>query len=96
MGVCKAAIESLCRYLAVELAPHVNVNTVCGGLIDTESVRALRDGAALVAESGAACPMGRVGSPGDLARVVAFLCSEDASWIRGQTIVADGGRSLVS
>ncbi|WP_043675713.1 SDR family oxidoreductase [Nocardia vulneris] len=96
LGVCKAAIESMGRYLAVELAPGVNVNTVCGGLIETDSVRALAGADEWVRQVAEAGPMRRIGTPEDLAKVVAFLCTDDASWIRGQTIVADGGASLTS
>jgi len=96
MGVCKAAIESMGRYLAVELAPGVNVNTVCGGLIGTESVRALAGADEWIRQLAEASPMKRTGQPADLAKIVAFLCTKDAAWIRGQTIVADGGASLVS
>jgi enoyl-[acyl-carrier protein] reductase III len=97
LGVAKAAIESLTRYLAVELAPRgINVNVVCGGFIDTDSTRMVPDHGRVVAEVLARTPAGRVGQPEDLAGVVAFLCSPDADWIRGQTLVADGGFSLVS
>ncbi|MCM6775604.1 SDR family oxidoreductase [Nocardia sp. CDC159] len=96
MGVCKAAIESMGRYLAVELAPGVNVNTVCGGLVETDSVRALAGGQDWIRQLAEGSPMRRTGRPEDLAKVVAFLCTDDAAWIRGQTIVADGGASLVS
>lgn len=96
MGVSKAAIESMGRYLAVELAPGVNVNTVCGGLVETESVRALAGGLEWMQQSAEVAPMKRPGQPEDLAKVVAFLCTDDAAWIRGQTIIADGGASLVS
>lgn len=96
LGICKAAIESMGRYLAVELAPGVNVNTVCGGLIDTESVRALAGAQDWMRQIAEVAPMRRIGRPEDLAKVVAFLCTDDASWIRGQTIVVDGGASLTS
>ncbi|CAM4083755.1 SDR family oxidoreductase [Nocardia ninae] len=96
LGVCKAAIESMGRYLAVELAPGVNVNTVCGGLIETESVRALAGAQGWMQQVAETAPMRRIGRPEDLAKVVAFLCTDDASWIRGQTIVVDGGASLTS
>jgi enoyl-[acyl-carrier protein] reductase III len=95
LGACKAAIESLGRSLAVELAPGVNVNTVCGGVVDTESVRAItaRDKLELGRLLDRS-PMRRLGKPRDLAKVIAFLCSDDAAWIRGQTLIVDGGLSL--
>ncbi|NUR57963.1 MAG: SDR family oxidoreductase [Catenulispora sp.] len=95
LGACKAAIESLGRSLAVELAPLVNVNVVCGGLVETESAETVRK--AQVPEAREALDRqlaGRTGRPDDLAKVIAFLCSQDARWIRGQTIVVDGGQTL--
>jgi enoyl-[acyl-carrier protein] reductase III len=94
LGACKAAIESLGRSLAVELAPGVNVNTVCGGIVQTDSVKAMSNGPDLKLLLDRS-PMGRLGEPQDLAHVIAFLCSEDAQWIRGQTLVVDGGLSLM-
>lgn len=96
MGACKAAIESLGRSLAVELAPGVNVNAICGGIIATDSLKTVSAGnedvlKRLIDRS----PMGRIGEPEHVAKVAAFLCSEDAEWIRGQTIVVDGGLTLL-
>jgi NAD(P)-dependent dehydrogenase (short-subunit alcohol dehydrogenase family) len=95
LGPAKAALEALARSMAVEWAPAgINVNVVCGGLIDTPSSRAHPEHERLFAEVAARTPARRVGQPDDLAGVVAFLCSPEAAWIRGQTIVADGGYSL--
>jgi enoyl-[acyl-carrier protein] reductase III len=95
LGAAKAAIENLARYLAVELAPdRINVNVVCGGFIDTESMKMIPDYTALTDLIVARTPAGRLGQPQDLAGIVAFLCSVDAGWIRGQTLIADGGASL--
>lgn len=95
MGCAKAAVESLVRYLAVELGPRgVRVNCVVGGLIRTDALSYLKEGEKMLAEAAALTPLGRVGEPEDLARVVSFLVSEDARWVHGQTIVADGGLSL--
>jgi len=97
LGTAKAAVEALARYLAVELAPRgINVNVVCGGLIDTPSVRRHPEYDELARDVLARTPAGRIGRPEDLAGVVAFLCGPEAEWIRGQTLVADGGFSLVS
>jgi enoyl-[acyl-carrier protein] reductase III len=96
LGAAKASLETLARYLAVELAPKkINVNVVCGGLIDTASSRAHPDHDRLFREVAARTPAGRVGRVEDLAGIVAFLCGPDADWIRGQTLVADGGYSLL-
>jgi len=95
LGAAKAALESLVRYLAVELAPrNINVNAVCGGFVDTESTRLHPDVAQISAAIAARTPAGRVGKPEDIAAVLSFLCTQDADWIRGQTLVADGGFSL--
>jgi enoyl-[acyl-carrier protein] reductase III len=97
LGAAKAAIESMVRYLAVELAPRdINVNAVCGGLIETATVKMHPDYEQLRENVLARTPAGRVGRPEDLAEIVAFLCGAGSDWIRGQTIVADGGFSLVN
>jgi len=96
LGAAKAAIECLTRYLGAELAPlGINVNTVSAGFVDTESMRLNPDFDALAAQVKARTPAGRIAAPEDVAGVVAFLCSPDARWIYGQTLIADGGISLV-
>lgn len=96
VGVAKAASEALTRYLAVELAPHgITANTVMAGTTDTRSLRGIPGHEELLRHAKDRTPMGRIGTPEDIARVVTFLCSEDAQWIVGQTIIADGGYSLV-
>jgi enoyl-[acyl-carrier protein] reductase III len=98
LGAAKAAVEALVRYLAVELAPRgVRVNGVCPGYIETDSARlyAGPDYATRVrAEWIASTPLGRIGQPEDVANVIAFLCSAEAGFICGQTIVVDGGVTL--
>jgi enoyl-[acyl-carrier protein] reductase III len=95
LGAAKAAIESLARYLAIELAPRrINVNVVCGGFVDTDSTRLHPSFAAMADEIAARTPVGRIATPEDLAGIIAFLCTTESDWIRGQTIVADGGFSL--
>ncbi|MEC8193934.1 MAG: SDR family oxidoreductase [Myxococcota bacterium] len=96
MGASKAGMEALTRQLAVELSPRgIRVNTVCGGLIETETLDYFPDKEELVDFAVQRTPMGRLGQPEDLARVVAFLASEAAGWITGQVIVADGGFSVL-
>ncbi len=96
LGAAKAVMETLARYLAVELAPwNINVNVVCAGFVDTASMRLARDYDQMVGHVIAHTPAGRLATPEDVAGVVAFLCSKESDWIRGQTLVADGGYSLV-
>ena len=96
LGAAKAVMETLARYLAVELAPwNVNVNVVSGGFVDTASMRMAPNFDQIVTDVVARTPAGRVATPEDLAGIVAFLCSPESDWIRGQTLVADGGYSLV-
>ncbi len=97
LGAAKATMECLARYLAVELAPHgINVNVVSGGFINTETMQRIPHYKELTQHLVARTPAGRLGKEEDLAGVVAFLCSPDANWIRGQTLIADGGFSLLS
>ncbi|MEU7974275.1 SDR family oxidoreductase, partial [Micromonospora sp. NPDC049089] len=91
-GVSKAALNHLTASLAVELGPTVRVNAVAPGVVKTRFAAALYDGRE--AEVAARYPLGRLGLPSDVAGAVAFLASDDASWITGQTIVCDGGVSL--
>jgi enoyl-[acyl-carrier protein] reductase III len=94
-GVAKGILETLTRYLAVELAPRgISVNAVSGGVIETEALDAFPNKADMLA-AGQRAPMGRLGQPDDLAAVVTLLCRPEARWICGQTIVADGGYSLL-
>jgi enoyl-[acyl-carrier protein] reductase III len=94
VGVSKAALEALTRYLAIELAPlNICVNAVAASAVETEALKFyFKEG--LVKDSQQATPAGRMVVPEDVANVVAFLCSEEAYMIRGQTIVVDGGTSV--
>jgi enoyl-[acyl-carrier protein] reductase III len=96
IGISKAAVENLVRYLAVELAPRgLRVNAVSGGMIDGETFRAFPQHEVLRDAVVGRTPAGRLGAPEDLADVVLFLCSSRAGWIYGQTLIADGGFSLL-
>ena len=96
MGAAKAGMEALTRQLAVELSPKkIRVNTVCGGLIETDTLDYFPNRDEMIAFAIEHTPMKRLGQPKDLARIVRFLCSEDAEWITGQVIVADGGYSAL-
>ncbi len=95
VGVSKGALESLTIYLAVELAPRgIRVNAVSAGLVaDTDGVRML-DGE-MVEAYGERIPAGRHVAPADVADAVAFLASDAASMIVGQTLLVDGGYALL-
>jgi enoyl-[acyl-carrier protein] reductase III len=98
LAAAKAAMETLVRYLAVELAPRgIRVNGVNPGYVETDSARLyggpeyetrVRD------EWARLTPAGRIGRPEEVAAIIAFLCSEESSFVYGQTIVVDGGRTL--
>ena len=94
VGISKAALEALTRYLAIELAPKgICVNAVAASAVETEALKFyIREG--LMKDIRQATPAGRMVIPEDVANVVAFLCSEEAFMIRGQTIIVDGGTSV--
>jgi enoyl-[acyl-carrier protein] reductase III len=95
VGASKAAMEALTRYLAVELASmNIAVNCVSGGIVETEALRFFPVGEEMLRAAEESTPAGRLLTPQDIANVVAFLCSEESSMIRGQTIIVDGGLSL--
>jgi enoyl-[acyl-carrier protein] reductase III len=94
VGTSKAALESLVRYLGVELAPGIRVNAVSGGVVETGALEHFPNREEML-RAGSANPVGRLVTPDDIAGAVAFLCSKDADMIRGQTIVVDGGFSLL-
>ena len=97
VGVSKAALEALTRYLAVELAgKNIAVNAVSAGYVRTGALRAFPGEAEAEAVAAATrpTPAGRPVTPEDVARVVAFLCDDRSFMIRGQVIVVDGGETL--
>jgi enoyl-[acyl-carrier protein] reductase III len=97
VGTSKAALESLVRYLAVELAPRgIRVNAVSGGVIETEALDHFPNREQMLAAARERTPAGRMVEPRDVADAVCFLCSPEAEMIRGQTLVVDGGYSLLA
>jgi 3-oxoacyl-[acyl-carrier protein] reductase len=91
----KGGIESLTRALAKELAPRkVRVNAVAPGMIETDMSQVVRGIAG--EEIKKMIPMKRIGQPDEIAAVVAFLASDDAAYVTGQVLLADGGLSLGS
>jgi len=94
VGVSKAALQALTRYLAIELAPQgICVNAVAAAAVQTEALK-FYFGDELGKDNRQLTPAGRMVIPEDVANVVAFLCSEEAFMIRGQTIIIDGGTSV--
>lgn len=88
-GVGKAAIAHLTRTLAVELGPNVRVNAVAPAVVKTQFAKLLYEDREhqILGDY----PLGRLGDPEDIASAVAFLASDDASWITGQVLNLDGG-----
>ena len=86
----KAGVIAMTRSLALELAPsHIRVNCVAPGVIDTDMCRPL--GEETLNELAGQTPLGRLGTPEDIAAAVAFLASDQASFLTGQVLTADGG-----
>lgn len=97
VGASKAALESIVRHLAVELAPRgIRVNAVSAGVVETDALDAFPNREQMLSWSLQRTPAGRLVEPGDIAGAVCFLSSPDAEMIRGQTIVVDGGYSLLA
>ncbi|CAM3846513.1 SDR family oxidoreductase [Nocardiopsis rhodophaea] len=91
-GTSKAALINLTQQLAYELAPAIRVNAVAPAVVKTDFATALVQ--SNEAEIATTYPLGRLGAPEDVAAAIAFLASDDASWITGQTLTLDGGRTL--
>jgi len=97
VGTSKAALESLVRYLAVELAPQgIRVNAVSAGVVETEALDHFPNKDEMVSEGLHRTPAGRLVEPADVADAVAWLCSPGAEMVRGHTLVIDGGFSLLA
>src|SRR5579871_1478371 len=100
MGSAKAAMESLVRYFAVALAKRgITVNAVSPGWTEDTVLNSLPpDVQELIRRWHARgwTPMGRLGTPADIGNAVALFCSDDAGWITGQVVYADGGACLMN
>ena len=100
MGAAKAAMESLVRYFAVALAKRgITVNAISPSWTEDSVLNSLPEAVQELQRNwhgGGWTPMGRLGTPADIGNAAALLCSEDAAWITGQVIYADGGASLMN
>ncbi len=96
IGVSKAAIENMVKYMAVELAPRkITVNCVSGGFIDTNAMKSFPNYDMMVKEVVNRTPFRRMGTAKEVGDVVVFLAGPKATWITGQTIIVDGGYTLM-
>ncbi|MBE7324767.1 SDR family oxidoreductase [Nocardioides sp. Y6] len=91
-GASKAMLTHITQELAVELGPDIRVNAVAPAVVKTKFATALYEGRE--DEVASAYPLKRLGVPSDVSDAVAFLLSDEASWITGQLLVMDGGVSL--
>jgi NAD(P)-dependent dehydrogenase (short-subunit alcohol dehydrogenase family) len=91
-NITKAAVIHLTKQLALELGPQgIRVNAVAPGVIKTRFAEALWNNEAIASRVIESTALGRIGSPPEVGKVVAFLVSDDASYISGETVVIDGG-----
>ncbi|HUJ41634.1 MAG TPA: glucose 1-dehydrogenase [Candidatus Acidoferrales bacterium] len=94
-SAAKAAVDALTRTLAAELGPRkIRVNSVLPGPVETEGTANMQNFQQFRDAMIPRTPLGRVGTPGDIASVVTFLASDDSAWITGQSIQAAGGLTV--
>ncbi len=92
-SISKGGVSQLTKVMALSLAPHgIRVNAIGPGSIMTDMLASVNDDPAARGRILSRTPMGRIGDPSEIASVAAFLASDDASYVTGQTIYADGGR----
>ena len=94
-GSSKAAVETMVKYAAAELGEKgIRVNAVSGGPIDTDALKKFPNYEEVKKEVELRSPLGRMGKPKDLAGMCYFLCTDETSWLTGQTIIIDGGTTF--
>jgi enoyl-[acyl-carrier protein] reductase III len=97
VGTSKAALEALVRYLGVELAPRgIRVNAVSAGVVETQALDHFPNREQMLEMAQTRTPAGRMVEPSDVADAVEFLCSPGAEMVCGQTLIVDGGYSLLA
>jgi enoyl-[acyl-carrier protein] reductase III len=97
IGASKGALESLIRHLAVELAPRgIRANALTPGAVATEAWRAIPDGEARLAAAAQRSPNGRLVTVEELALCAQFLCSPAAAGVNGQSLIVDGGTTILA
>ncbi|MHC4408948.1 MAG: enoyl-[acyl-carrier-protein] reductase FabL [Planctomycetota bacterium] len=97
VGASKAALESLVRHLAIENAEKgIRVNVVSGGAVDTDALKFFPNREEILEDSLKRTPAGRLVTPEDMADAVLFLVSDLAKMVHGQTLIVDGGTSIVA
>jgi enoyl-[acyl-carrier protein] reductase III len=95
VGASKGALESLIRHLCVEFAPKgIRCNVVNAGVVDTDALKHFPNREEMLSASLRDTPAGRLVTPEDVAKVAAFLCSDYAEMVHGQTVIVDGGLSV--
>lgn len=95
ISAAKSVLESACRSMAVEFAPHgIRTNVVQAGVTDTAALRAIPGSTQIKARSLLRNPYGRLTTPEDVANVIYLLCLDEAAWINGAVIRADGGEKI--
>jgi NAD(P)-dependent dehydrogenase (short-subunit alcohol dehydrogenase family) len=92
-AAAKAAMNNLSETLALELAPNIRVNTVAPGPVATEAFDEVLNTTGQLDAITATIPLGRMGTPDDIAAAVLYLASDAASWVTGQLILVAGGRT---
>ena len=97
MGVAKAGLEASVKYMAMDLGPRgITVNVLSPGVVDTQALEHFPNREQLLEIAALRTPNGRIVSPEDVANVALLLASPLASMIQGQTIVVDGGYSIMA
>lgn len=94
-GTNKAAVEAMVRYAATELGEFgIRVNAVSGGPIETDALRAFTNYEEVRDKTAELSPLNRMGQPTDLASACYWLCTQEASWVTGHTLIVDGGTTF--